>query len=214
MTQTVSQVITRAMRMIGVLADGETPSAGESDDALTVFNFTQRALFGDVIGVKLEPETAATGNVRYGALYEGGASAVTLTCPANPRDGWRFGINDAKGTMNTNNVTVAPNGRKFKGVAASSTVLNTAALYETYFFRADTGDWVLEADLALSDNVYFPDPLLGSLAAMVAVNLSNEYGKAAPEVVVGNAAYGGKLFRSIYGRRGTARLGSPADAAR
>lgn len=206
---TVSEIITRAMRMNGTLADGETPSASEADDALTVYNQMQRALFGDVIGVKLEPETAATGAVRYGALYEAGAAAVTLTCPANPKDGWRFGIVDAKGTMNTNNVTVAPNGRKFKGVAATSTVLNTASTYETYFFRADTGDWVLEADQTLTDTVYFPGDMLGGLSAMLAVTLASEYGKEATPVTAGLAKMGQDRFRQRYGRRGAPRAGAP-----
>jgi hypothetical protein len=214
MTQTVTQVITRSLRMIGVLADGETPSSGEADDALSTFNLTQRGLFGDVIGVKLESETGATGNVRHGAMYQCGASAVTLTAPANPKDGWRFGISDAKGTINTNNVTVAPNGRKFKGVAASSTVLNTANLAETYFFRQDTGDWVLEADLTLTDNVYFPDHLIIGLSAMVAVNLAPDYNREVAASIVNLAGQGRLMFLQQYGRRGAARLGSPAAVAR
>lgn len=202
MSQTALQIITRAMRMNGTLAASEPePASSEADDALTTLNQLQRSLFGTIIGVKLEPETAATTTVRYGALYEAGAAAVTLTCPANPRDGWRFGISDVKSGFATYNVTVAPNGRKFKGLATNTT-LATADTYETYFFRTDTGDWVLEADWLISDTVYFPDELLSGLVAMLAVELAEEYGKVPSQIAVARAAAGRERFSLRYGRRG------------
>ena len=208
MTQTVLQTVTRASRMIGVLASGEELAAAEADDALATYNRTQRAMFGDVIGVKLEPETAATGTIRMGALYQAGAAAVTLTSPANPRDGWRFGIVDALSNFSTYNVTVAAGGHKFKG-ATGSTVLDTDDTYETYFFRADQGDFVLEADQALADTVYFPDDMLAGLEAIVAVAMANEYGKEPPAATLGMAKMGQDRFRCRYGRRGTPIAGSP-----
>ncbi len=202
MATTVDQLITRSLRMLSVLGDGVIAAASESDDGLTVFNQVQRGLFGTLIGVKLAAETAATGNIRNGALYEAGAAAVTLTCPANPKAGWRFGVADAKAALASNAVTVAPNGRKFKGVATNGT-LNTNGLSETYFFRDDTGDWVLETDLTLTSNVYFPDELMGGLAAMLAVALANEYGKEAPPATQRNAQRGEMNFLHRYGRAGT-----------
>lgn len=202
MATTVEQLITRSTRMMGIIGDGATLSASEADDALTVFNQVQRSLFGTLIGVKLSPETVATGTVRNGALYESGAATATLTCPANPKAGWRFGVSDARGTLSGNAVTVAPNTRKFKGSTSNAT-LNTNGLSETYFFRDDTGDWVLEADLALTDNVYFPDELMGGLAAMLAVALANEYGKEAPPATQRRATEGEAAFAHRYGRAGT-----------
>lgn len=202
MTTTVAQLIARSMRVISILGDGETATASQSADAVEVFNQLQRSLFGTSIGVKLSSETITTTTIRNGALYEAGSATATLTCPANPKAGWRFGVADSKAALAAFPVTVNPNGRRFKGSAANGT-LNTDGLSETYFFRDDTGDWVLEADLALSSTVYFPDELMGGLAAMLAVSLANEYGKEAPPATQRRAAEGQLAFIHRYGRSGT-----------
>lgn len=207
---TVSELIVRAMRMNGVLADGANPTAEEASDALLVFNQMQRSFFGDLIGTKLEARAGATGTVLQGAMYQVGALAVTLTLPSAPKDGWRFGVADANNGLATYNCTIAPNGRKIED-STSSLVLSTASTYRTWFFRADTGDWVREKDLEASDTIYFPDDLIRGLSGMLAVALAEEYGREPTAIAAGSAQRGEALFRERYGRRGSARS-TPAVA--
>jgi hypothetical protein len=154
-----------------------------------------------VIGPRLEARAGATGTVLNGAVYQVGATSITLTLPANPRDGWRFGVADATGTLSTFNTIVAPNGRQIEGASASLT-LSTNDTHRSWFFRGDTGNWVREADFAASDDIYFPDDLIRGLSGMLAVALAEEYGREPPAIAIGTAQRGEALFRERYGRRG------------
>ena len=205
MATTVQQGITRAFRMLGILGEGQTPSAAESSDALDVFNQVQRGLFGDLIGVKLEPVAASTTTGMYGAVYQGIGAAFTLTLPDNPKDGWRVGVADAALAFATFNATIARNGRLLEGAAANLT-LNANGTNRTWFYRTDTGNWEREKDLALSDNIYFADDIITGFCAMLAVSLANEYGKEAPATTIALAKDGAERIRTRYGRRGTSRI--------
>lgn len=212
MATTAQQALTRAMRMNGTLADGETPTAGEANDGLDVLNQFQRGLFGDLIGTKLEPIQASTTTGMYGAQYQGIGSAFTLTLPDNPKDGWRIGVTDAALGFATGNATINRNGRLLEGAAANLT-LSTNGTTRTWFYRIDTGNWEREKDLALSDTIYFADDLIGGFCAMLAVQLANEYGKEAPPATVAAAKLGRERFQQRYGRRGAPRAGQPSPAA-
>ena len=210
MATTVEQCLTRAMRMNGTKAEGEAMTAAEADDGLLVFNQTVRGMFGRIIGVKLETYAGSTTTARHGAMYEVGGAAYTLTAPANPRDGWRWGWAD-RGSLATNNLTVNPNSQKIDAGTANLTI-NTLNDNRVYWFRGDTGNWEKERDLLLTDNAYFPDEMVGYLTAIVAQALCTEYGRDPSEVVKALANAGLDAFKERYGRRGMPRAASPAAA--
>jgi hypothetical protein len=168
MATTASQAIDRAMRRLGVLGEGASASYAEANDGLTVLNFTLRGLFGDQIGVKLEPVAASTTTGQYGAMYQGIGAAFTLTLPDNPKDGWRIGVTDAALAFGTFNATIARNGRLLEGAAANLT-LSTNGTSRIWFYRTDTGNWEREKDLALSDNIYLADDCMTGFVAMLAL---------------------------------------------
>ncbi len=197
---TVTQCLTRALRLVGVKGAGEAMDAEEAADALDVFNDTLRALFGVHIGGPLSLY-AASGDVTAepGYIYEGGVTARTITLPEYPQDGWRVGFADA-GSFATANLTIARNGRKIGGSAANVT-LSTLNDNRTYFYRADTGNWERERLLALADTIYLPDDLTDAVTAIMAIALAPEFrGVATPTVL--QAAYNGQgRLRARYGSR-------------
>lgn len=201
MATTVEAALRRAFRMSGIKADGESLTYSEGADGLDLYNQTIRGMHGTVIGVPLVTVDASTTTAMHGALYQGGTATFTLTMPSNPRDGWRIGVADARGGFASFNATIAPGGRKLENATANIT-LNTNNDHRTWFFRADTGDWQKEKDLTLTDNVYFPDDLMGHLIPILAVTLCNEYGKEPPAQTKELAVMGLGAFRNRYGRRG------------
>ena len=170
MSLTVKDVIKRAMRMHGALASGADPDATESADYLIAMNTMKRALFGTLIGPRLSPQsvTGAAAQAERGGEYEIAATAAfTLTAPANPKAGSRFGVVDTGLNFATFNCTVSAPGRLINGAAANY-VMNTNGQRQRFWFRGDTGNWVLEADYAtIFDAIEFPDPLIAYLPYML-----------------------------------------------
>ena len=199
MALTIQDVINRAMRLVGILAAGEDPTGTESTDALYVYNSLVQSLFGDIIGPKLVAQSlptamgnaAATYGIYPGILYQGtGGGNKTLQIQQQPKDGMRFGVADTNGAFNVApvkldpgafGIVLAPDGASAGGVQT----LNTAGYSATWFFRADTGVFVNEADQTLTDTPYFPAAVIEALVTLLAVRLGAEYGNAAqvkPEV--------------------------------
>ena len=94
-------VISRAMRIFGQLAAGDTPGANDAADALIAFNAMKRAWFGTLIGPRLRSIGLAgtSGQAENGGEYTvpSGANFV-LYAPTNPRPGDRFGWSTSSAT--------------------------------------------------------------------------------------------------------------------
>lgn len=209
MADTVSDVINRGLRLIGGLATGDDPTGEESNDALRCYNNLFRGLFGTIIGPRLAPAvTAVSLTGQTGFIYAVGAAAVTITLPANPRAGARVGVSDANLALATFNATIARNGHLLEGAAANLT-LNTNGTNRIWWFRPDTGNWVREADQALTDSPPFSDDLIGYLPAMFAVNMVAEYGGEVRQDTVANALLGRAAFARQYARRGRNQMDPP-----
>lgn len=204
MTLTVRDVIKSGNRMLGALATGDDPSADELNDALLAYNTMTRALHGTIIGPRLSPQNLTVSlQAENGGFYQAYlAGAATLTAPLNPRNGARFGAVDAKLIYATNNLTVAPNGRLIEG-AVASLVLAIAGTTRVWFFDADTGNWIKEADAATVDATPpYPDRLNAYLPAMFAVYVASQYGADIRQDVVAYNTEGRLAFARNYGRRG------------
>ncbi len=171
MSLLVRDVIKRAMRMQGALASGADPNADEATDYLLALNTMKRAMFGTLIGPRLSPQsvTGASGQAERGGLYQVNvAAAFALSAPATPRAGSRFGVADAGFSFLTYPCSVLGNGQLINGVTTAY-VMNVNGQSARFWFRADTGNWILEADyVAITDPIEFPDPLIAARRAPVA----------------------------------------------
>src|SRR5271165_4409065 len=89
-------VISRALRLLGSLAGGDTPGANDAADALTAFNAMKRAWFGTLIGPRLSAIglSGTSGQAENGGEYAIPPNTFSLTAPGNPRPGDRFGVVD------------------------------------------------------------------------------------------------------------------------
>jgi hypothetical protein len=205
MSLNVLQVIQRALRLHGVIAAGATPGASDAADALTALNAVKRAWFGTLIGPRLGPIalTGTTGQAENGGEYQiPGGAAFTLTAPANPKAGARFGVVDTGLSWTSYPLTINPNGRQIGGSAANATI-GTAGQNTRYWFRGDTGAWIAEADFAsLTSAIEFPDSVIAYLPYMLAVALAAEYGADVRQEVAFAAGEGRALLARMYGRRG------------
>ncbi len=71
------------------------------------------------------------------------SNAITATLPASPTLGDEIALADYAGTFDTNNLTVARNGKKIQGAAADLTVATERAAF-TLVFTDDTQGWLLK----------------------------------------------------------------------
>ena len=194
----VRDVISRAMRLNGALASGDSPEADELNDAMLALNTMKRALFGTVIGTRLSPQDLT-----------GLTVTTSTTAPANPRSGTRFGVVDANLNFATYNLTIARNGRLVNG-AATNLVLSTNGQAIRFWFRGDTGNWVEEADyVTANDTIEFPEGLIAYLPYMLAVAIVGEFGGELRQDVVAGAIEGRQAFARQYARRGRNMIDPP-----
>lgn len=205
MSLVVRDVIDRAMRLLGAVASGGVPTAAEMADAMTAFNTLKRSLFGEIIGGRLTEQTVAgvIAQAENGGEYPiPGGAAFTLTAPANPRSGARFGVVDAGLGFATNNCTVKPNGALIEGGAADL-VLSVAGDNRRWWYRGDTGNWVREADFTDPSNaIEFPDNLIAYLPYMLAMVLAAEFNTEVRQDVIAGEQFGRQAFARAYAPRG------------
>jgi hypothetical protein len=156
---TVREVITRAAQLCAEASEGQpAPSAYFATDvALPRYNGMIASLFGHGIGPSLQMYwDAASGDTAVnGGLYD-----VAVYTPERPRDGWRIGVTGAVTVTRTSGYGTIEGGTSATTTGAAS-----------WFFRADTGNWVLEEDLGLDDTVYFPADIVHGLQALLAAHL-------------------------------------------
>jgi len=89
--------------------------------------------------------TAATKAATAGEGYflNTTSNAITLTLPASPSIGEFVSFVDYAGTFDTNNLTIARNGKKIQGATADLTV-STERAANTLVFVDDTQGWLLQ----------------------------------------------------------------------
>lgn len=207
----VRDVVSRMGRLLGLWASGDSPSASQGAEALIAMNGLKRAMFGTFIGPRLSAQamTGTTGQGENGGLYSIPANAFTFTLPTGPKSGARVGVVDANLNFGAGNCTVARNGRLLEG-AASNLILNVAGTARQWWFRADTGNWVREADwVSLNDAIEFPDALIVYLPYMLAVAIGSEYGPPPSSDVIAGAVEGREAFARTYARRGRNQIDPP-----
>ncbi len=177
----VSEILKRGARSIGALSQGQELKPAEAVEALDTFNTTIQNLFGQEVGLQIDPVSltaAATAQV-WGNHQIVLAAPATLTLPANPQEGWIVGITDAGNTFDTQNLTVAPNNRRIStgtvgAYQTTSRVISTEGYSARFFYRGDAG-WTEIQTLALTDSPYFPVEFHGDLADIFASAIYGQY---------------------------------------
>jgi hypothetical protein len=216
MSLNVLQVIERAFRIHGTLAAQASPTAADAAMGLVAFNALKRSWFGTLIGPRLGPLSLSVtpGQAENGGEYQiPGGAAFTVTAPLNPKSGARFGVVDAALAWTTYPLTVQPNGRLMQGSAANTTI-STAGQNTRWWFRGDTGNWIVEADFAtLTSAIEFPDPVIAYMPYMLAVAIAAELGADVRQEVAFAAGEGRAVLARAYGRRGRAQPEGPLGLA-
>lgn len=192
---TVRDIITRAHRLLGVVAAGESLSADDGASGLEAFLGLLDELLPDLLPVSVTGDYETAGNRHL--LVDGTAGALTVTLPADPSDGMRVQVTDIAADFATHNVTVARNGRLLEGSAANQT-LATNGISKTWMYRGDTGNWHLLSTLAQADTLPFPSRYDQALAAVLAVVLQGEFGAQLAPGVVTQAEAGRRALEARY----------------
>ena len=215
MSLNIGQVIDRALRMHGVIADGDSPTASVGADMLVAANAMKRAWFGALIGPRMSAQAFVAGSnagqAETGGEYSvPGGSAFTVNAPLNPRAGARFGVVDGGADFGANPCTVQANGRLIAapgGTSTTSAMLSTNGQAARWWFRGDNGTWTLEQDWpGLTSAIEFPDPIIAYMPHMLAVQIASEFGAdITPEMAQG-AMEGRQALARSYARRGLAAL--------
>jgi hypothetical protein len=117
---------------------------GTTGQVLTTDGTT--ASFGDISGgASWQAVKTADFNVAAGEGYfvNTTSGAITATLPASPALGDFASFIDYAGTFDTNNLTIARNGKNIQGTAADLTVATERAGF-TLIFVDDTQGWLLQ----------------------------------------------------------------------
>lgn len=191
----VSDIVRSGLRESNLVARQMTSPSEETDEALARLEAIVLSTLGTDVGYIMEdwnvvtatslkkpsgvPLTAAQAaaftvspNAR---LVCGLTAATTLILDAQPQDGARFSVVDAKSNFATFNLTLNPNGRKIAGSAANTT-LSTNDTARDYFYRADIADWKVVAPLVLTDEFLFPADFDDFFIITLATRMNPRYG--------------------------------------
>lgn len=182
---TLREVITTALRLKGVLGDGQrAPSAEQAVDGLAAFNAMWRSMQGKEVGQRLKRvwDAEAGDDAIAGGLY-----SVNVTTPEEPNNGDRIGVTGA--------VTVTAGSGTIEEAASKVTTGPTS-----WFYREDIADWVKETDLGLDDDHPFSSDMDEGLPYMLAMRLPDYGAEPTPEVVQ-LAGEGRARLRQLYGAR-------------
>ena len=95
--------------------------------------------------VKTNSDSPVSGAAGAGYFMNTTSGAITLTLPGSPTIGDEISFIDYAGTFDTNNLTVARNGKKINGATADLTVATERAA-NTLVFTDDTQGWLLKSN--------------------------------------------------------------------
>ncbi len=193
-----TDLVTRAYRELNLIPTGDSPTTAEATEGLTLLNNLVDFCIGTLIGENLAewpvpppqrtdptraqyplfpPESdvsltvyqAPPGNVRLMCSI---TTATTLYMPHNPNDGARVSLANVGMTAT---LTLDGNGRKIE--TASTLAVTNSATTKRWFYRGDTGNWVLLATLAGSDTPPLPIEYDDYLAIGTAIRLGPRHGR-------------------------------------
>lgn len=210
----VYEIINDAFRESNLTAVGETPTLEEQQEALILLNRFVSSAISFEAGDPLDDYNIGTNNVLANSrqrvydftsnqtvplnarLFANLSSSQTINLNPQPKDGSRLNIIDVSGNFSTYPLTLTGNGRKIDG--AITTTLNTNSLNQTWFFRADTGDWVTVSKLALTDTFPFPEKFDDFFEIGLALRLNPRNGVPLDPQSIESFKRAKTLFRAQY----------------
>lgn len=222
---TALSLITSALREGNLIPVGTTPTSAEQTEGLERLNSLITSTFGTLMGEGLSdwvvPQPQRTASVaanypqlplaqnapasitRYppnnSRLIWGGVTG-TIYFPEAPNDGSRMALVQGSGLGSGGAsdaiLTLNGNGRLIGG-AGTATVLNPAPATQ-WFYRADTGNWLVVADMALTSSCPFPPELDDLWICLLAMRLAPRYGKTTAPETVNTMKDMKRVFRTRY----------------
>lgn len=210
----VHEIIKDAYREANLIPITQSPTLDEQTEGLRLLNRFVRSVFGSEAGDKLQSLAVGVNNVTTtnslptydftgqeyaplnARLVVNTTAPTTINLHPDPEDGARIAVVDSSGNFNTNNVTLAGNGRKIAGAATA--VLSTASLKKEWFYRADLGDWQVISDLGLNDTFPFPMEFEDLFVIGLATRLNPRNGASIDEQAMMNFRRQRNLFRARY----------------
>ena len=123
------------------------PAATGSADQILVTDGSGNLSFVDNSGGTAWQAVSASAAISVtagnGYFLNSTSNAITATLPASPTLGDEIAFADYAGTFDSNNLTVARNGKKIQGATADLTVSTERAAF-TLVFTDDTQGWLLK----------------------------------------------------------------------
>ena len=222
---TATSLITSALREGNLIPVGAVPTSAEQTEGLERLNRLITSTFGTLMGENLEdwvvpqPQRTATVAANYPQLPLAqnaptsitryppnnsrliwGAVTGTIYFPEAPNDGSRMALVQGSGLGSGGAsdaiLTLNGNGRLIGGTG-TATVLNPAPATQ-WFYRADTGNWVVVADMALTSECPFPPELDDLWICLLAMRLAPRYGKTTAPETVNTMKDMKRVFRTRY----------------
>ena len=218
----VADLVQQAYREGNLIPVGVAPTTDELTEGLARLNSLIASYFGVGIGEQLtdwlapNPQRTASVAANYPqiplaqdlpstvylyppknsrVLWNG--TALTLYFPEAPNDGSRMAVAQVSGSLdNTITLTLNGNGRMIDS-ASTAAVLNTGVAKQ-WFYRADTGNWLTLAALALTDTMPFPVALDDLWALLLAMRLAGRYGKTLSQETVNSLKHMQLAGRALY----------------
>lgn len=192
----LTEIVAPALRACGATPANRSPSGPEAADALGLYNLMVAGLRGELIGqpTVAKPITGATA-CEPGRMYVyAGPVHITVTLPATARAGARIGVSAGAG----GGVSVSPGALKLQG---SNAAVSIGDGRRTWFYDG-AGDWIREADAALTDDVAFAPEVREGLADMLSLRLAREYGLPVSQEMAALHERGSQRIRRYYNGAG------------
>jgi len=203
-----SDIITAAYRECNLVTIGVTPTTNEQTEALALLNRILAAVYGQEVGEELydyniggtyDDSQAFSDYMPVNARMNLNLSgAKTIKCDPLPYDGQRMAVVDVAGNLATYNLTLDGNQRAIEN--APTLTLSTNGTTRQWMYRADLGNWQKCADLALTDQMPFPEEFDDYFTTRLSIRLNPRNGAAtAPETQLVLQA-GSSAIQSRYRR--------------
>ena len=129
------------------LADGTIENAKLANSSITINGVSSSLGASVTIAAgtdwQTEKTTSFTAAAGEGYFVNTTSAAITATLPSSPTQGDEVSFIDYAGTFDSNNLTVARNGKNIQGSAADLTVATERAGF-TLVFVDDTQGWLLK----------------------------------------------------------------------
>lgn len=191
---TCTQLITLALRKLGAVESGVTPTTPETTDALELLQslyseWISKGRFGRLTNILIEGDYTAKENERI--AYTGGATG-SITLPTT------IALDGAEADPDSSQTYRAPKDMSVVVIAGTTP--------QQFIYDADYGDWIALESLSGSSYAPLSNRYRSYLASELAVRYATEFSLSVPPGVALEAAEG----RSAFTHKPSAELADPA----